>query len=113
MKVFYILLLCVCCVTSNGDKESEDDSKRKRIIEQLTKTRTVILDDYHLVTRQIATDVYMYRSYRTVSVIFFPIIRDVTDARFTFQSEELHLNNIGRFPNSTHIFVIIVLSVGL
>ncbi|XP_068619166.1 post-GPI attachment to proteins factor 6 [Battus philenor] len=95
MKVYYLLLLCVCCVTSNSDKESEDDSKRKRIIEQLTKTRTVIRDNYTLVTRQIATDVYTYRSYRTVSVIFYPIMRDVTDALFTFQSEELHLNNIG------------------
>ncbi|CAG4988179.1 unnamed protein product [Parnassius apollo] len=95
MKVYYFLFLCVCCVISNGDKESEDDNKRRRLIEQLTKTRTVILDNYHLVTRQIATDVYMYRSYRTVSVIFYPIMRDVTDARFTFQSEELHLNNIG------------------
>lgn len=80
----------------NGDKEAEDEANRKRILEQLTKTRTVILDDYHLVTRQIATDVYMYRSYRTVSVVFYPIMRDVSDARFTFQAEELHLNNIGR-----------------
>lgn len=97
MKVYYFLLLYVCCVRSNGDKESEDDSKRKSIIEQLTKTRTVILENYNLVTRQIATDVYMFRSYRTVAVLLYHIVNDVTDARFTLQSEELHLNNIGRF----------------
>ncbi|XP_013135750.1 PREDICTED: transmembrane protein 8A [Papilio polytes] len=95
MKVYYFLLLYVCCVRSNGDKESEDDSKRKSIIEQLTKTRTVILENYNLVTRQIATDVYMFRSYRTVAVLLYHIVNDVTDARFTLQSEELHLNNIG------------------
>lgn len=78
-----------------GDNESEEDSNRKQIIEQLTRTRTVLLDDYHLVKRQIAIDVYMYRNYRTVSVVFYPIIRDVTDAHFTFQAEEFHLNNIG------------------
>ncbi|XP_049878117.1 post-GPI attachment to proteins factor 6 [Pectinophora gossypiella] len=91
----YFLLLCVYSVASVSDKESELESKRRTVLEQLTKTRTVLLDGYHLVTRQIATDVHMFRSYRTVSVIFYPIMRDVTDARFTFQSEELHLNNIG------------------
>lgn len=93
------LLLYVYGAASNGDKEPEEESHRKRIIEQLTRTRTVLLDDYHLVTRQIATDVYMYRSYRTVSVVFYPVMRDVSVAQFTFQSEELHLNNIGRCTN--------------
>ncbi|XP_045502687.1 post-GPI attachment to proteins factor 6 [Colias croceus] len=93
----YFLILLLCFVTGNNDKqkETEDEIKRRRIIEQLTKTRTVILDDYQFVTRQIATDVFMYRSYRTVSVIFFRIMSDVSVARFTLQSEELHLNNIG------------------
>lgn len=91
---FVILYVCIALIF--GDKEAEEDANRKRVIEQLTRTRTVLLDDYHLVTRQIATDVYMYRNYRTVSVVFYPIMRDVTEARFTFQSEELHLNNIGR-----------------
>ncbi|CAG9789445.1 unnamed protein product [Diatraea saccharalis] len=95
MKVYCFILLYMCSVANAGDKEVEEDGNRKKIIEQLTRTRTVLLDDYHLVTRQIATDVYMFRSYRTVSVIFYPVMRDVTDARFTFQSEELHLNNIG------------------
>ncbi|XP_075982697.1 post-GPI attachment to proteins factor 6 [Anticarsia gemmatalis] len=95
MRVVSFLLLYVCTGLISCDKEAEEDANRKRIIEQLTRTRTVLLDDYHLVTRQIATDVYMYRSYRTVSVVFYPVMRDVTDARFTFQSEELHLNNIG------------------
>ncbi|CAH0400597.1 unnamed protein product [Chilo suppressalis] len=95
MRVCCFILLYVCSVASAGDKEAEEDGNRKRIIEQLIRTRTVLLDDYHLVTRQIATDVYMFRSYRTVSVIFYPVMRGVTDARFTFQSEELHLNNIG------------------
>lgn len=95
MRVYYFLLLYVCSVACAGDKEVQEDGNRRRIIEQLTRTRTVLLDDYHLVTRQIAIDVYMFRSYRTVSVIFYPVMRDVSDARFTFQSEELHLNNIG------------------
>lgn len=95
MRVLSILILFVCTEIIIGDQEGEEDANRKRIIEQLTRTRTVLLDDYHLVTRQIATDVYMYRSYRTVSVVFYPITRDVTDARFTFQSEDIHLNNIG------------------
>lgn len=94
MRVYFILLYV--CVVSANDKELEEEIQRRKIIEQLTRTRTVLLDDYHLVTRQIATDVYMYRSYRTVSVVFYPVMRDVTDARFTFQSEELHLNTIGR-----------------
>ncbi|KAL0868972.1 hypothetical protein ABMA27_007297 [Loxostege sticticalis] len=93
MRVYFILLYV--CVVSANDKELEEEIQRRKIIEQLTRTRTVLLDDYHLVTRQIATDVYMYRSYRTVSVVFYPVMRDVTDARFTFQSEELHLNTIG------------------
>ncbi|KAJ8714174.1 hypothetical protein PYW08_007794 [Mythimna loreyi] len=92
----FFVLFFVCTGYILGDKEKiEDDANRKKILEQLTRTRTVLLDDYHLVTRQIATDVYMFRSYRTVSVVFYPIMRDVTDARFTFQSEELHLNAIG------------------
>ncbi|CAH0690308.1 unnamed protein product [Spodoptera exigua] len=91
----FLLLLFVCTDIIFGTKDTEDEETRKRILDQLTKTRTVLLDDYHLVTRQVATDVYMFRSYRTVSVVFYPVMRDVTDARFTFQSEELHLNNIG------------------
>lgn len=107
MRVCF-LLLYVCIVVS-GDKESEEEGNRKRIIEQLTRTRTYLLDDYHLVTRQIATDVYMYRSYRTVSVVFYPVMRDVSDARFTFQSEELHLNNIGRCTtnNAVPLFIVV------
>lgn len=93
----FLLLLFVCTDIIFGTEETEDEETRKRILDQLTKTRTVLLDDYHLVTRQVATDVYMFRSYRTVSVVFYPVMRDVTDARFTFQSEELHLNNIGRW----------------
>ncbi|VVD00981.1 unnamed protein product [Leptidea sinapis] len=94
---FHLLFLFMCIVAGNNEKEkdSEEDIKRKRIIEQLTKTRTVLLDDYLLVTRQIAIDVFMYRSYRTVSVINYNIITDVSKAQFTFQAEELHLNNIG------------------
>uniref|UniRef100_A0A2H1W6Y4 SFRICE_013823 n=1 Tax=Spodoptera frugiperda TaxID=7108 RepID=A0A2H1W6Y4_SPOFR len=92
----FLLLLFVCTDIIFGTEETEDEETRKRILDQLTKTRTVLLDDYHLVTRQVATDVYMFRSYRTVSVVFYPVMRDVTDARFTFQSEELHLNNIVR-----------------
>lgn len=87
----------MCTYMIYCEKESEEEANRKRLTEQLTRTRTVLLDDYHLVTRQIVTDVYMYRSYRTMSVVFYPIMRDVTDAIFTFQSEELHLNNIGRY----------------
>ncbi|XP_026760611.2 post-GPI attachment to proteins factor 6 [Galleria mellonella] len=92
---FLLVYVYVCSAASNSDKEIEEDRNRKRIIEQLTRTRTVLHEDYQLVTRQIATDVYMFRSYRTVSVVFYPIMRQVSDARFTFQSEELHLNNIG------------------
>ncbi|XP_028166051.1 post-GPI attachment to proteins factor 6 isoform X1 [Ostrinia furnacalis] len=92
MRIYYVLLYV--CVVSAGE-EPEEEVHRRKIIEQLTRTRTVLLDDYHLVTRQVATDVYMYRSYRTVSVVFYPVMRGVTDARFTFQSEEMHLNNIG------------------
>ncbi|KAJ0173521.1 hypothetical protein K1T71_010670 [Dendrolimus kikuchii] len=92
MRVYFFL--CACTAVIFGDKEAEEEGMRKRIIEQL-RTRTVLLDDYTLVKRLIATDVYMYRSYRTVSVVFYPVSRDVTDAHFTFQSEELHMNNIG------------------
>lgn len=92
---FYVLFLCF--VAANDEKENEDEIKRRRLIEHLTKTRTEILDDYQLVTRQIATDVFMFRSYRTVSVLVYPVKADVTEARFTFQSEELHLNNIGMY----------------
>lgn len=95
MKVVHFLLLCGCVV--GNDKDTEDDGKRKRVIEQLTKTRTVLLEGYTLVSRQVATDVYMFRNYRTVSVLFFSISPDVSDARFTFLSEELHLNNIGTY----------------
>ncbi|KAG6455273.1 hypothetical protein O3G_MSEX009136 [Manduca sexta] len=94
MRILYFLILYLCIVI-NGEKETEEEANRKRIIEQLTRTRTVLLDDYLLVTRHIATDVYMYRSYRTVSVVFYRIESDIVDALFTFQSEELHMNNIG------------------
>lgn len=101
----FFVLLFMCTGLILGEKEEiEDDANRKRILEQLTKTRTVLLDDYHLVTRQIATDVYMFRSYRTVSVVFYPVMRDVTDAHFSFQSEELHLNNLGRCHANTFFF---------
>lgn len=96
----HFLVIYLYIITISGDKEAEEEGNRKRIIDQLMKTRTVLIDDYHLVTRQIATDVYMYRSYRTVSVVFYPVMRDVVDAHFTFQSEELHLNTIGRFKHS-------------
>lgn len=96
MKVGYFLLLNLYSVfVSNGEKEAEE-SDRKKLLKQLTRSRTVLLDDYLLVTRHVATDVYMFRSYRTVAVIFYPVMRDVADARFTFQSEELHMNKIGR-----------------
>lgn len=95
MKIhLHFLLTFLCTLVISGDEY--EDIARKRIIDQLARTRTVLLDDYHLVTRQIATDVDRYRSYRSVSVIFYPVMRDVTEARFAFQSEELHLNNIGR-----------------
>lgn len=97
--VFYLYI-----ITISGDQEAEEEGNRKRIIEQLTRTRTFLIDDYHLVTRQIATNVHMYRSYRTVSVVFYPLMRDVTDAHFTFQSEELHLNAIGRFWHNFFIY---------
>ena len=103
----FFVLLFVCTGLILGEKdEIEDDANRKRILEQLTRTRTVLLDDYHLVTRQIATDVYMFRSYRTVSVVFYPVMRDVTDAHFTFQSEELHLNNLGRCHANTFFLIL-------
>ncbi|XP_013192207.2 post-GPI attachment to proteins factor 6 [Amyelois transitella] len=96
MKVrLCFLLFYMYSASSNGDNEGEKDANRKKIIDQLTRVRTVLLDDYELVKRQVATDVYMYRSYRTVSVIFYKIMNDVSDAQFTFEAEELHLNNIG------------------
>lgn len=82
---------------SNTDKEAEIEFKKKRIIEQLSRTRPVIIEGYQLVTRHVGIDVYMYRSYRTVSVVFYPVANDISDAQFTFQSEELHLNNIGLY----------------
>lgn len=107
-----LFLFCVYTVSSDdNDKENEEEMHRKKILEQLTKTRTVLLDDYHLVTRQTGTYVYMYRSYRTVSVIFYPIMRDISDARFTFQAEELHLNNIGK--NNVRFFFRICLPLFL
>ncbi|GBP17908.1 Transmembrane protein 8B [Eumeta japonica] len=96
MKIcFCLLILYVCSVVTDDVQESEEEVLRRKILDQLVKTRTVLIDNYQLVTRQAATYVYMYRSYRTVSIIFYPVMRDVTDARFTFQAEELHLNNIG------------------
>lgn len=107
MRIYF--LLCACTAVVFGDKETEEEGIRRRIIEQL-KTRTVLLDDFSLVKRLVATDVYMYRSYRTVSVVFYPVSRDVAEAHFTFQSEELHRNNIGRlhFENyiNTHSIVL-------
>lgn len=97
MRLFFYILCCVFSVASGGDNEGEIESHRKRLLDQLTRTRTVLREGYDLVTRQIATDVYMFRNYRSVSVVFYPVSRDVKDARFTFQSEEIHLNNIGRF----------------
>lgn len=97
MRLFFFVLCCVFSVASGGDNEGEIESHRKRLLDQLTRTRTVLREGYDLVTRQISTDVYMFRNYRSVSVIFYPISRDVQDARFTFQSEEIHLNNIGRY----------------
>ncbi|CAH2094756.1 unnamed protein product [Euphydryas editha] len=95
MRSVYLILFLVCYVICNSDKEAEIEDKKKKIIEQLTRTRPVIIEGYQLVTRHVGIDVYMYRSYRTVSVIFYPVVDDISDARFTFQSEELHLNNIG------------------
>ncbi|XP_046971562.1 post-GPI attachment to proteins factor 6 [Vanessa cardui] len=95
MKSAYLLVFLICYVACNSDKEAEIEDKKKKIIEQLTNTRPVIKEGYQLVTRHVGIDVYMYRSYRTVSVVFYPVINDISDALFTFQSEELHLNNIG------------------
>lgn len=92
----HLLLYFLCTVVISGDIEPEEENDRKRIVGQIKKTRTVLLDDYHLVTRQIVTDVYMFKGYRTVYVVFYPIMRDVTNARFTFQTEDIHMNNIGR-----------------
>lgn len=92
----FLFLFCVNSVSGDDiEGENEEELHRKRVIEHLTKTRTVIIDDYHLVTRQTATNIFMFRSYRTVSVIFYPVMRDTTDARFFFQAEEVHWNNIG------------------
>lgn len=95
--LFLFVLLFVYNAASDDydSKVDEEDKARRRILDQLTKTHTVLADGYHLVTRQTATDVYMYRGYRSVGVIFYPIMRDVVDARFTFQAEELHFNSIG------------------
>ncbi|XP_012553127.1 post-GPI attachment to proteins factor 6 [Bombyx mori] len=95
MRFLYCLLLYTITVVISVDHEAEEESNRRRIIDQLTRTKTVLLDDYHLVTRHIATEVNMYRNYRTVSVLFYSMNIDLTYAQFTFQSEELHLNNIG------------------
>lgn len=107
MRLFFLILCCVFSVASGGDNEGEIESHRKQLLDQLTRTRTVLRDGYDLVTRQIATDVYMFRGYRFVSVIFYPISRDVKDACFTFQSEEIHLNNIGRFLNTACDFFLL------
>ncbi|CAH2242992.1 jg19435 [Pararge aegeria aegeria] len=95
MRYVYLLLLYICYVASNGDKEDEIEYRKRRIIEQLMNTRPVLLPGYQLVTRHVGIDVFMYRSYRTVAVVFYPVTNDLSDARFTFQCEELHLNNIG------------------
>lgn len=106
MRLFFFILCCVLSVASDGDNEGEIESQRKKLLDQLTRTRTVLREGYDLVTRQIAPDVVMFRSYRSVSAIFYPISRDVKDACFTFQSEEIHLNNIGRFFNTACFFII-------
>lgn len=97
MQLFSLILCCVLIVASRSDNAGEIESHRKKLLDQLTKTRTVLREGYDLVTRQITTDVYMFRNYRSVAVVFYPISKEVTDASFTFQSEEIHGNNIGRF----------------
>lgn len=97
MRLFFFIVYCVFSITSGDDNDVEIESHRKKLLDQLTKTRTVLREGYDLVTRQIATDVFRFRDFRSVSVIYYPISRDVKDACFTFQSEEIHLNNIGRF----------------
>lgn len=104
MRLFFFILCYVFCVASGGDNEGEIESHRKKLLDQLTRTRTVLREGYDLVTRQISTDIFMFRSFRSVSVIHYPISRDVTDACFTFQSEEIHLNTIGRFFNTAQVF---------
>lgn len=103
MQLFSLILCCVFIVPSLSDNVGEIESHRKRLLDQLTKTRTVLREGYDLVTRQITTDVYMFRNYRSVAVVFYPISRAVSDAGFTFQSEEIHENNIGRFL-TPHVF---------
>lgn len=113
--LFFLILLCVYNVISDdNDLESEEETHRKRVLEQLTKTRTVLLDGYHLVTRQTATNIFMFRSYRTVSVIFYNVMRDVTDARFFFQAEEVHWNNIGEnfhYVNIAYVYIVIACKI--
>ncbi|XP_023938820.1 post-GPI attachment to proteins factor 6 [Bicyclus anynana] len=94
MRYVCLLLFCICYVAT-GDNEDEMEYRRRRIIEQLVDTRPAILPGYQLVTRHVGVDVFMYRTYRTVAVVFYPVANDLSDARFTFQCEELHLNNIG------------------
>lgn len=97
MKLFYFAF-CVIVATSAGSSDDDDGEEvhRRLIIDRLKNPRTTLMDGYHLVTRQVATDVHMFRSYRTVSVLFYPILRDVSVAHFTFRAEELHLNNFGK-----------------
>lgn len=90
-----MLFILVAIVRSASDDEERDKAHRRMIVDRLTNPRTSLMVGYHLVTRQVATDVNMFRNYRTVSVLFYPIARDVTVAQFTFRAEELHLNNIG------------------
>lgn len=104
MRIIYILVLLVCYVAGNNDNESEIEDKKRRIIEQLMSTRPVILEGYQLVSRHVGIDVHMYRSYRTVSLVFYRVVNDVSDARFTFQSEELHLNNIGMITSINNLY---------
>ena len=95
LRIVYLLVFLIYYVAGNSDTDAEIEDKKRRMIEQLMSTRPVILEGYQLVTRHVGIDVYMYRSYRTVSLVFYRVVNDVSDARFTFQSEELHLNNIG------------------
>lgn len=94
MRFIYILLV-ICYVSCYYDEEAEKDERKNKLLEQLSNTRPVLRDGYRIATRHVGIDVYMYRSYRTVSVVFYQVSSDINDAQFTFQSEELHLNNIG------------------
>lgn len=92
MRILCFLMMYVFTDKIHGDEEVD----RENVLEKALRTATVIHPDYHLVARQIATDIYTFKSYKSVSLVFYPITREVTEARFTFHSTELHLNHIGR-----------------